>query len=378
MLTYRQRILAALRGEPVDFIPWAPRWELFFDAARLDGRLPPKYAGWDIFDVTRDLGMGIKANRGPLFRLELSGVDVRTRQDGQDTIKEYHTPYGTVRTVFRITPELESEGVRGLEMEYLIKGRADYDPAYYIVEHTKVVPTHEEYAAYDARVGEDGLAFPNAGSSPMHRVQREYTGYQQSYYELFDNLPQVERLAEMLQAQFDEITAICAESIAPAVEADGNYDISLHPPSFFDRWFREPLKRFGDALHAKGKLFVTHTDGQMAGLLQSMLDIGVDVAEAWSPYPQTTLTTADALEVWRGKVGIWGGLATPILREAVSDAEFERYFLHFLREIAPGDRVVIGTGDNFPTDSSLDRVRQVTRLVEEYCRYPVNPSRLPS
>ena len=211
----------------------------------------------------------------------------------------------------------------------------------------------------------------------MHRVQREYTGYQQSYYELFDNLPQVERLAEMLQAQFDEITSICVDSIAPAVEADGNYDISLHPPSFFNRWFREPLKRFGDALHAKGKLFVTHTDGQMAGLLQSMLDVGADVAEAWSPYPQTTLTTADALEVWRGKIAIWGGLATPILREAVSDAEFERHFLQFLREIAPGDRVVIGTGDNFPTDSSFDRVRQVTRLVEEYCRYPLTPSRLP-
>ena len=377
MLTYRQRILAALRGEPVDFIPWAPRWELFFDAARLDGRLPAKYAGWDIFDVTRDLGMGIKANRGSLFRLELSGVEVHKRQDGQDTITEYNTPYGAVRTVFRITPELEAEGVRGLEMEYLIKGRADYDPVYYIVEHTKVIPTHEEYAVYDARVGEDGLAFPNAGSCPMHRVQREYTGYQQSYYELSDNLPQVERLVEMLQAQFDEITRICAESIAPAVEADGNYDVSLHPPSYFDRWFRQPLKRFGDALHARGKLFVTHTDGQMAGLLESMLDIGADVGEAWSPYPQTTLTTADALEVWRGKVAIWGGLSTPILREAVSDAEFERHFLHFLREIAPGNRVVIGTGDNFPTDSSFDRVRQVTRLVEEHCRYPLDPARLP-
>src|SRR5512135_1606087 len=122
MLTYRQRILAALRGEPVDFLPWAPRWELFFDAARLDGRLPEKYRGWDIFDVTRDLGMGIKGNRGPLFRLDLTGVEVRERRSGSDTITEYDTPHGTVRTVFRLTPELESEGVRGLEMEYLIKG----------------------------------------------------------------------------------------------------------------------------------------------------------------------------------------------------------------------------------------------------------------
>jgi Uroporphyrinogen decarboxylase (URO-D) len=377
VLTYRQRILAALRGEPVDFVPWAPRWELFFDAARLAGRLPAKYEGWHIFDVTRDLGMGIKANRGSIFRLELTGVDVRTRQDGMDTITEYDTPHGTVRTVFRITPELEAEGVRGLEMEYLIKEREDYDPVYYMVEHTRVVPTHEVYAAYDAQVGEDGLAFPNVGPSPMHKVQREYTGYQQSYFELSDNLPQVERLTEMLQAQFDQITQIAAESVAPAVEADGNYDISLHPPSFFERWFHAPLKRFGDAMHSKGKLFITHTDGQTAGLLKPLMDTGVDVAEAWSPYPQTTLTTGEALDVWRGKVAIWGGLPTPVLCESFSDAEFERFFFQFLHEITPGSRVVIGTGDNFPTDSSFSRVRQVTRLVEEHCRYPIVPHRLP-
>ena len=377
MTTYRQRILAALRGEPVDFIPWAPRWELFFDAARLDGRLPAKYKSWDIFDVTRDLGMGIKANRGPLFRLEMTGVEVRQRQVGMDTVTEYVTPFGDVRTVFRLTPELEAEGVRGLEMEYLIKGREDYDPVYYLLEHTKVVPTFEEYEAYDRRVGEDGLAFPQAGPCPMHKVQREYTGYQQSYFELADNLSRVERLLEMLQAQFDEITAICADSPSPAVEADGNFDISLHPPSYFERWFMDPLRQFGEAMHARGKLFVTHADGQMAGLLETLPRAGVDVAEAWSPYPQTTLTTAQALDVWRGRVGIWGGLPTPVLRASVSNDELERHFLRFLREIAPGDRVVIGTGDNFPTDSSFERVQQVTRLVERYCRYPLDPGGLP-
>ena len=377
-MNYRERILAALRGEPVDFIPWAPRWELLFDAATRDGRLPEKYRGWDIFDVTRDLGMGIKGNRAPLFRLEMTGVEVRNRQDGMDTITEVDTPYGTVRMVFRMTEELQSEGVRGLEMEYFIKGRQDYDPVYYMLEHTKVVPTYEEYEAYARKIGEDGLAFPQVGPCPLHKIQREYTGYQQSYFELADNLPQVERLVEMLQAQFDEITEIAVNSPAPAIEADGNYDIGLHSPAFFEQWFLRPLRKFGDALHARGKLFITHTDGQMRNLLELVKRTGFDVAEAWSPYPQTTVTTAEARKVWGEQVAIWGGLPTPMLRAAIPDEEFERYFFGFLREIAPGDRVVIGTGDNFPTDSSFERVRQVTRLVEEYCKYPLDLSRLPA
>jgi hypothetical protein len=277
-----------------------------------------------------------------------------------------------------MTRELQSEGVRGLEMEYLIKGRADYDPVYYLLDHTKILPTYEAYAEYERKIGDDGLAYPQAGPCPMHKIQREYTGYQQSYYELMDNLPQVERLAEMLQAQFDDVTRICAESPAPAIEADGNFDISLHPPAFFEQWFLEPLTRFGEAMHARGKVFLTHADGQMRGLLEPVKRTGVDIAEAWSPYPQTTVTTAEAFAVWGDQVGLWGGLPTPVLRASYPADGLERHFLQFLREIAPGRHVVIGTGDNFPTDSSFERVRQVTRLVETYCRYPLDPSRLPA
>ena len=65
-MNYRERIYAAIRGLPVDHLPWAPRWELFYNAALLDGRMPDRYKDWSFFDVTRDLGMGIKGNRGTL------------------------------------------------------------------------------------------------------------------------------------------------------------------------------------------------------------------------------------------------------------------------------------------------------------------------
>lgn len=370
-MNYRERIHAALRGQPVDHIPWAPRWELFLNAARADGRLPEKYEGWDIFDITRDLGMGIKANNAPAFKIVIEGVETRVETDGSDTITHYDTPFGSIRSVFRITPELQEEGVRGLEMEYLIKGRDDYEPVYYLLEHTKVVETPDALEEYERRVGADGFSYIPAGPCPMHKIQREYTGYQQSYLELMDNLPQIERLIEMLQVQYDQIAHICADSPCLATETDGNFDILLHPPAFFERWFTQPLKRFGEILHEKDKLFITHNDGQMRNLLAPVMNTGIDVAEAWSPYPQTTVTTAQALQVWRGKVAIWGGLPTPVLCESFPEADFERYFDSFLREIAPGDRIVIGTGDNFPTDSSFERVRLVTRLVEERCKYPL-------
>ena len=44
-MTRKDRMLAAIRGEPTDRIPWAPRLDLWYRANRRAGTLPPQYAG---------------------------------------------------------------------------------------------------------------------------------------------------------------------------------------------------------------------------------------------------------------------------------------------------------------------------------------------
>ncbi len=42
-MTHKERMLASLRGEAMDSIAWAPRLDLWYNANRRAGTLPPEY-----------------------------------------------------------------------------------------------------------------------------------------------------------------------------------------------------------------------------------------------------------------------------------------------------------------------------------------------
>ncbi len=370
-MTLQERIWAAIQGSPMDQIPWAPRWDLWFGAAKKDGRLPRKYDGWNFLDITRDLGMGIKGNRGPLYRSEMRGVEVRTQTKGNETFTEYETPVGTVTTRFLTSSVLEQQGVGGLEQNHKIESRQDYGPVLYMIEHTELTPTHEEFVDYEASIGEDGLAMANAHDSPIHRIMREFTGYQNFYYQLNDHPTQIEQLLAALTEQGEQILRFAVESPAKVIRHDGNYDAQLTPPPIYREYFLPWFQHFTGTLHRAGKIISTHTDGHNDGLMELILESGFDIAEAFTPPPMTNIGVADARKVWGDKITIWGGLASTMLSVSVSEDEFEAHVRQILHEAAPGDHFILGTGDNIPTDSSLERIQRLTELAHEWGQYPV-------
>jgi hypothetical protein len=375
-MTYRERIWAAIRGEPMDRIPWAPRWELWYEAAMRDGRLPERYRSRSFLDLTRDLGMGIKGNRGPLYRSELCDVEVRERTKGDETLTEYETPVGTVSTRFRITPDLEQQGVRGLELGHMIVQREDYGPVLFMVEHTKLTPIPEEFLAYEEYIDDDGVAMAESGDCPVHRIMREFTGYQNFYYQLYDHPQQIEKLLGALTEQGEEILQIAIQSPAQIIRHDGNYDAQLTPPPIYEEYFLPWFQRFTGALHAAGKVVCTHTDGHNDGLMELILESGFDIAEAFTSPPMTNIGVAQARAVWGDRITIWGGIASTMMSVSVPEEEFEAHVRQVLSEAVPGDHFILGTGDNVPTDSSLERIQRVTELVEELGSYPLESERL--
>ena len=60
-MTHKERMLATLRGEPTDAIPWAPRLDLWYNSRKRAGTLPPKYRNAALYEITDDLGWGLHA-----------------------------------------------------------------------------------------------------------------------------------------------------------------------------------------------------------------------------------------------------------------------------------------------------------------------------
>ena len=54
----RERILAVIRGETPDRLPWVPRLEFWYRAKTRDGTLPPGLRDLSLAELARKLGVG--------------------------------------------------------------------------------------------------------------------------------------------------------------------------------------------------------------------------------------------------------------------------------------------------------------------------------
>ena len=100
------------------------------------------------------LGVGTPARAGRVFRTAMRNVEVHAHTEGESTVTRYVTPIGSVQSRKRHSETLMRGGiVSPLDIEHLIKGPEDYRTVAYMVEHTDVFPTHEDYLAYEAEIG---------------------------------------------------------------------------------------------------------------------------------------------------------------------------------------------------------------------------------
>jgi len=373
-MSHRDRALAAMRGEAVDHIPFIARMDLWYSFHRNQGTLPYPFQKASLWDLQRDLGIGIfgfGAWSESFFRLEHRDVEVVTWAEGNVTASEYRTPHGTLTSRDGMAEELKEAAGTGARIEYPFKGPDDYDALRFLIEDTAVIENFEAYGAFVEAVGADGLALPYSGHLPAHQLMINFMGYEAFYYEMYDRPARLESLIGALTEQQRQVLALAAEAPVEAVEVGANYDEQMTPPPVFERFFAPFYREARDVLLAAGKILVVHGDGEMRGLLTSLMECGVQVVEALTPAPMTSIDVQKTRRLWQDRVTMWGGLATVILTDVFPDAEFERFLEDLFHAVAPGDRFILGFGDNVPTDASFERIQRIAEFWAERGSYPL-------
>ena len=368
-LTHKQRILAAAQKQPVDKLPFGARIDLWYNYHSGHDTLPEKYRGWSIADISRDQGAGFQLRLMRIWKIEYHNVEVVTHEDPPYTTTEYRTPVGTVtrKTVF--TPE-EGPWIP-YEMELPFKSEEDYPIIEYLMENTTVVPDLSGYYEKEQMAGEDGMVVTGMDSySPMQAIMRYWMGYEKFFYELHDHPDRVERLYELEKELAKKKLDILANSPVEIPRLCSNWTDDIHTP-VFKKYFVPWLQEAVEFLHSRDKLTHVHADGEMKRLIPMFLETGLDVAEAWSPAPMTSVTTAELRKAWGDKVTIWGGVPAVLFEPQYSDKEFDEYVLNLFKEVAPGYNFIVGMGDNLPFDGKIERVGRLADLIDKYGRLPI-------
>ena len=367
-MTHGQRALAAMRGEKVDRIPFEARKDLWYNNNRNQRTLPEKYANASLWDVQRDLGLpllGFGAWGTLFFRLTPQRVEVKKTSVGNENTVEYVTPYGALRTRHVLADELKAADVTGMQVEHMFKDAGDYDALRFVIEDLKVEDNFEEYGKLVDEIGDDGIVLPWTNYVPMHQLMHAYMGYETFYYELNDRPQQVERVHEALLEQQRQIIALAAKCPADAIEVGGNYDEAMTPPPIFEKYITPFYHEVSALFRQHGKILVVHGDGEMSKLLELLRDARIDVVEAVTPAPMTTIDVRSLRRLWQDKVAFWGGIAGVVMTDTYSDEAFEEYMLDLFEAVSPGDRFILGFGDNVPTDGKFERIVRAVELAEE-------------
>jgi hypothetical protein len=365
-MTHRQRLEAVLDRRRPDRLPWFPRLELWYQAHRLRGDLPEKYRGWTLRQIEKDLGMGTPAREGRVCRTELRGVEVRSEERNGEILTEYCTPRGVVSTLHRGSRTLEQGGIAArMQVGHLIRGPEDYPAVEYLIEHTEILPAYEDYLAYDAEIGEDGLPMVHAGQEPMYRILQDLIGFNQAFFHLADYYPLVMHLYETLLEQARRIQQVVLDSPARLILHGEHFDSLMTPPPLFRQYMLAYFQEYAEKLHARGKALACHADADTSRLLELIKEAGFDMAECFVTAPMVKVTLAEARAAFGSQVILWGGIPSVLLCDPVTEEEFERYLTGLFRIIAPGEAFILGVADNVMAEARFERIARVSELVNK-------------
>ena len=397
-MTHKERLQKTLRHEPTDKIPYFPRLDLWFNANQRRSTLPGPYRNASLKDIVADLGFGFHAvvpnfkdlrhpdddiHRGlgvynlwtMPCRTVFHDVEVTVHRAGDDTVVEYKTPHGPLRTRAVYNESMRAAGISISHMaECLIKSHEDYRAVAHLFDHASVEPNHAGYREFADYVGEGGIAaaFLTLAGAPVHLLLRELMNYELFMYEGYDHPDEMRECAAAIGRYFERMFDAVIDCPFEIALLGANYDAMITYPPLFAEHIVPWLKKFGDMLHEKCKYLLTHTDGENTGLLEHYLSSGIDIADSICPKPMTKLSFKEVRDAFDGRIAIMGGIPSIcLLRDSMSDRAFEAFLDEFFSVIGNGDRLILGISDTTPPDANFGRIKKIGEYVEKFG--PVTP-----
>jgi hypothetical protein len=163
---------------------------------------------------------------------------------------------------------------------------------------------------------------------------------------------------------FDATLRATVESSAEIIFFGANYDDTITYPPFFEEHILPWLQKAADLARANGKLLLTHTDGENAGLMHLYRRARFDIADSFCPAPMTRLSLPDAIEQLPG-VTIWGGIPSiAMVESAMTDADFARMLDETISFARSRSHLILSIADTMPADGSFERVLAITERAQ--------------
>jgi len=361
-MTPRERVLAAFEGRRVDRVVWQPRIVHWYEVNKACGTLPERYRDMDVLEVYDDLGASPRSYHwynSAIRCVQGQDVEVSTRDQDGSVVTTYATPRGTLREVERRT----EHGTASYHTEYLVKNVEDLQVLADVVSKQTFEFDRGLYSEAAERLGDRAESIVTVPWLPLLRLIIGYAGLARTVIMLRRHPGEVEEFIRVMDESDDKRFRLISSSPIKIVNLGDNIHHDLIPPPLFKKYALPYYKKRTGELHRAGKLCTSHWDGYVRRLLPFAKETGLDGIECLTPEPQGDVSLEELKKALDGIVLVDGIPATHFL-PLVSYSELETFVHRILDMFSP--RIILGISDMLPPGGDIEKVRFVSRTVEEY------------
>jgi hypothetical protein len=366
-MTHRERVLAVLRGEKADMVPWFADLDYYATARICRGNRPKDFTKRESYiDWHRGLRCGFYLQGYFPFKEIIENCAVREWREENRRYREIATPKGTLRECWLWSDITYSEA----PIEHLLKTPKDI-PAYsFLAENTRYEPDYDFADKRRNQVGDMGVALCYLPRSPFMRMVAVDAGIENVTMIHADAPEEFGRMFSVLAESADRAARIALDSPAEVLMIPENLSSEVVGPRFFDLYLKDFQTRWSRRIVEAGKFSCIHMDGTLRGLLRQESAVGLSFIEAMTPKPAGDVPIGEWASYRGGSNTIyWGGIPGSYFTPAVSDVEFDRHVKEVLAVMREDRRMVLGAADQVPPDGLESRIARVQDLVERFGLY---------
>jgi hypothetical protein len=350
------RLVAALSGEPVDYLPFSPFlayvWESFPRSIQEAGPLAFHHR----IGAT-PLWRGAPC---PVRAVLPAEVEIVSRRAGRDVCIETRTPVGTLTEVKRRS----DDGGTDFLIEHPLKTREDFLIHLWIEERTAfevdLGPVQEHFAG-DGREGLSiGMLIPRSKSAFQMMVEH-YVGTEALAYALADDPDTVETLWSVMAANDLKAARLAMET--------GTYAFYLtwedsstqnYSPRQYERYIASEIAQWCALLEAHGLHYIQHACGHLRHLLPLMKASGVMGVESISPPPTGNISIREAREIVGNDIALIGGIE-PTHFLTLPVGKLGAYVEQVIAELRGGP-FILANSDSCPPGVTVEKFARVAAV----------------
>lgn len=353
----KQRLLAALRGEPIDRVPWSPFLAYYFE------NLPQEVIRQGQFAYLQKMGADpLLRGFHHLVSYTYRNCEISECISGGERFVTFDTPVGKLKERYVYS----RAGNTWFLTDHPVSTRQDFGVLQYIFEHMTMEPDFAGFEADSASFAEDALLLPTVGVASKTAFQslvEHWVGTEQLAYALADMPEAVEECLAVMQQRDEESVRLSLNSSADGFifwEDSSTGNIS---PSMFRAYTAPEINRWGRLIHREGKLLVHHACGLLKSLIPLMANTDIDAIESITPPPTGNISLEDAAALLPEHIALVGGLdPVRLLNCTVEEiCEDARTLLQQMQ----GRRFILANADSCPPGVAYEKFLALGELVKQ-------------